>query len=80
MFDIGTQVRRQKLNKGHKNFPRKIIKKKNPLLHHTAGLLRHASSEKGITCADGKTGPFPLWVVAELLLVILAKYITPHLF
>lgn len=40
LFDIGTQVCSQKVNKGHENFPRKIIKKKNPLflLYYTAGL------------------------------------------
>lgn len=44
-FDTGTQVCNQKLNKGHKNFPRKIIKKEKsslPLIPHSWP-LRHAS-------------------------------------
>ena len=36
--------------------------------------------KKGVTHGDGKTGPLPLWVAAELLLVVLVKYITLHLF
>lgn len=34
------------------------------------------AKKTGITHGDGKTGPFPLWVVAELLLAVLVKYIT----
>lgn len=81
LFDIGTQVCSQKVNKGHKNFPRKIIKKKNPLflLYYTAGLWGMPAKKIGITQGDGKTGPFPLWVVAEFLLAVIVKYVTRHL-
>lgn len=38
------------------------------------------AKKTGITRGDGKTGPFPLWVVAELLLAVLVTCVTAHLF
>ena len=70
-YKVGTQVGTYKLNKGHRNFPRKIIEKKNPYFLLWLAFDTCQLRKERITHGDEKTGPFPLWVIAELLAVLL---------